>query len=278
MDENKRITVKNFEELEFRDDFMFGVIMRNPKYCKPFLETILGIKISDITYPKTQETIDITANAKGVRLDVYVEDERNTVYNIEMQVTVNKNLPKRSRYYQGMIDLNVLEKGEDYKNLKRSFVIFICTFDLFSKGRHIYTFENRCIQDYEIGLGDETTKIILNTKGTMDDVTPEMKRLLDYIDGQAASDDFTKELETAVKSVRKNEKWRLDYMTLEMRYKELLEQGFEEGLEQGLEQGIEKMQAAIKMLKAGDLSAEEISKHLDLTVEQVLELKKEIVQ
>lgn len=67
-------------------------------------------------------------------------------------------------------------------------------------------------------------------------------------------------------------------MTLEMRYKELLEQGFEEGLEQGLEQGIEKMQAAIKMLKAGDLSAEEISKHLDLTVEQVLELKKEIVQ
>ncbi len=103
--------IKSFDELEFKDDFMFGIIMRNPKHCKSFLETILGIKISDIKYPKMQETIDITANAKSVRLDLYVEDGKNTVYNIEMQVSVNKNLPKRSRYYQGMIDLNILEKG-----------------------------------------------------------------------------------------------------------------------------------------------------------------------
>lgn len=262
-----RSDVKDFDKLEFKDDFIFGVVMRKPEYCKPFLETILGIKISHITYPKTQESIDIAANAKGVRLDVYVEDEQNTVYNIEMQVTLNKNLPKRSRYYQGMIDLNILEKGEDYKNLKRSYVIFICTFDLFGRGRHIYTFENRCLQDYEIGLGDETTKIILNTKGTMNDISPEMKRLLNYIDGQEASDEFTRELETAVRYVKKNEKWRVNYMTLEMRYKELREQGFEEGLEQ------EKIQTALRMLHTGKLSFEEIALYTGLTIETVLELK-----
>lgn len=49
------------------------------------------------TYPKMQETINLAANAKSVRLDVYVEDEQNTVYNIEMQITLNKNLPQRSR-------------------------------------------------------------------------------------------------------------------------------------------------------------------------------------
>ena len=254
---------KSFEELEFKDDFMFGVIMRNPKYCKPFLETILGISISNIEYPKTQEIIEIAENAKSVRLDVYVEDTQDTVYNIEMQVTLNKNLPKRSRYYQGMIDLNILEKGEDFKNLKRSFVIFICTFDLFGKGRHIYTFENRCLQDYKIGLGDETTKIILNTKGTMDDVSPEMKRLLNYIDGQASSDEFTQALETAVQAVRNNEKWRLEYMTLEMRYKELLEQGFEEGLEQGLEQGIaQTITTMISLLKENEFSDSKIAEAL----------------
>ena len=43
------------------------------------------------------------------------------------------------------------------------------TFDLFGEGWHIYTFENRCIQNLELGLGDETTKIILNTKGTSND-------------------------------------------------------------------------------------------------------------
>ena len=265
---NQQSNIKSFGELEIKDDFMFGVIMRNPRYCKPFLETILGISISNIEYPKTQKTIDITANAKSVRLDVYVEDENNTTYNIEMQVGINKNLPKRSRYYQGMLDLNILEKGEDYKNLKRSYIIFICTFDLFGKGRHIYTFENRCLQDYEIGLGDETTKIILNTKGIMDDVSPEMKRLLDYIDGQEASDEFTRELETAVNTVKGNEKWGLDYMTLEMHYRELFEQG--------IEQGIEQMQTALRMLKEGKLSVEEISLYSGLAVEQVLKLKNEL--
>ena len=172
---------KAFEELQIKDDFMFSVIMRNPKFCKPFLERILGIKISRIEYPKSQETIDIAADAKSVRLDIYVEDGNETVYNIEMQTAENRNLPKRTRYYQGMIDLNILEKGDNYKNLKRSFVIFVSTFDLFGEGRHIYTFENRCLQNLDLGLGDDTTKIILNTKGTMDDVTPEMKKLLNLL-------------------------------------------------------------------------------------------------
>ena len=224
---------KKFEELELRDDFMFGVVMRDPKYCKPFLETILGIKISHIEYPKSQKAIDLSADAKSVRLDVYVEDGKNTVYDIEMQTTKEDNLPKRMRYYQGMIDLNILEKGEGYRKLKRSFVIFICTFDLFGEGRHVYTFENRCIQDPDLVLGDEATKIILNTKGTMDDVSPEMKRLLNYIDGEAPADDFTKDLEEAVKSVRDNEKWRLDYMTLQMSYQEKYEQGLEQGATRG---------------------------------------------
>jgi predicted transposase/invertase (TIGR01784 family) len=110
---------KAYEELELQDDFMFGVIMRDPKYCKPFLETILGIKIRKLEYPESQKTIDLSAGAKGVRLDVYVEDEKNTVFDMEMQVHIKRNLAKRMRYYQGMIDLNILEKGGDYNELKR---------------------------------------------------------------------------------------------------------------------------------------------------------------
>ncbi len=199
-------------------------------------------------------------------MDIYVEDGKETVYNIEMQTTENRNLPKRTRYYQGMIDLNILEKGENYRDLKRSFVIFVCTFDLFGEGRHIYTFENRCIQNPELSLLDGTTKIILNTKGIMDDVTPEMKRLLDFIDGKEPEDDFTRELDEAVQSVRKNEKWRLDYMTLQMNYQEKYEQGIEQG----------NKQAALRMIEAGKLSYEEIAMYSGLTLEQVLELQKEV--
>ena len=71
----------------------------------------------------------VCPGSKGIRLDVYVEDEAGTVYNVEIQTTDKKNLPKRLRYYQGMIDLNILNRGEDYASLRRSFVIFICTLD-----------------------------------------------------------------------------------------------------------------------------------------------------
>ena len=253
---------KAFEELQIKDDFMFSVIMRNPKFWKPFLERILGIKISHIEYPKSQETIDISADAKSVRLDIYVEDGKETVYNIEMQTTENRNLPKRTRYYQGMIDLNILEKGDNYKELKRSFVIFVCTFDLFGEGRHIYTFENRCIQNPELGLGDDTTKIILNTKGTMNDVTPEIKKLLNFIDGKEPEDDFTRELDEAVQSVRKNEKWRLDYMTLQMNYQEKYEQGIDHETEK----------TARRLIELGRFSIEEIADVTELSVEKVKEI------
>lgn len=257
---------KKFEELEIKDDFMFGVIMRNPKYCKPFLETILDIKISHIEYPKSQAAIDLSSDAKSVRLAIYVEDGKGTVYNIEMQTTNKRILPKRMRYYQGMIDLSILEKGDSYKNLKRSFVIFVCTFDLFGRGRHVYTFENRCIQDLDLPLGDDTTKIVLNTKGTMDDISPEMKSLLNYIDGQEPEDDFTRQLAEAVQSVRDNEKWRLDYMTLQMSYQEKFEQGFEQG----------KIEAAKRMIEEGDLPVEKIALYSGLTLEQVLEIEREL--
>lgn len=77
---------KKFEVLTISDDFMFGIIMRNPKYCKPFWETILNIKISRIEYPQDQKTINLSLDAKSIRLDVYVEDDSNTVYNIEYTV------------------------------------------------------------------------------------------------------------------------------------------------------------------------------------------------
>ena len=63
-----------------------------------------------------------------------------------------------------------LEKGEDYASLKKKFVIFICTYDPFGTGRRVYTFENRCIEDTSIALGDEATTIILNAKGTVGEV------------------------------------------------------------------------------------------------------------
>lgn len=51
--------IKPYEELELKDDFMFGLIMHDPKYVKPFLEMILKIKIRKVVYPQSQKSIDL---------------------------------------------------------------------------------------------------------------------------------------------------------------------------------------------------------------------------
>ena len=103
---------------------------------------------------------------------------------------------------------------EDYTFLRKSFVIFICTYDPFGTDRYVYTFENRCREDLSIALGDEAMKIILNTKGRIGEITDELKDLLRYMDGFAPDSAYTKELDQAVAEVRTDEKWRREYMVL----------------------------------------------------------------
>ena len=106
---------KKYEELDFTDNFFFcKILMNNKDLCIELLELILQIKIKDIVYMAEQKPIEITVDARGIRLDVYVEDEKETVYDIEMQPTLKSNLPKRSRYYQGMINSLTIcgEKGQ----------------------------------------------------------------------------------------------------------------------------------------------------------------------
>ena len=79
------------------------------------LEEILNIKIRRIEYPERQKTIGVKYDSKSVRLDIYVEDDKNTVYDIEMQTSSDGHLPLRMRYYQDMIDLNIIDKGESQR-------------------------------------------------------------------------------------------------------------------------------------------------------------------
>ena len=147
----------NWEKLSISNDFLFGKVMQNPELCKELLQRILpDLEIDHIEYPELQKSIKPDIDAHSIRLDVYVKDEKEVVYDIEMQVSDTKELPKRSRYYQGMMDLKLIDKGQYYDELNQSYVIFICPFDVFGKGRHIYTFENICKEENRISMGDGT--------------------------------------------------------------------------------------------------------------------------
>lgn len=135
---NKIVVPIPFKELPLSDDFMFGEVMRRPKICKLFLEALLGKKIAKIKYITKQKDISDSFISHGIRLDIYLRDEAQTVYCVEMQTTGGVVLFKRIQYYQGTMDRHNLKKGDYYTKLPESFIIMVCKEDLFGYGLAVY--------------------------------------------------------------------------------------------------------------------------------------------
>ena len=257
---------KKYEELTFADDFLFCKILeQNKKLCVELVEMILEKKIGKVVEVNRQKPIEITADGKGVRFDVYAEDGAS-VYDVEMQNYNQDSLPKRTRYSQGMIDLNLMEKGKRYKDLNQSYVIYICKFNPFpGKELHKYTFMNLCREDSSIELGDETTKVILCCEGTSDDVSVNMKAFLDYIAVGTPGDAFTDEIERAVTEAKEYKRWRQEYMTLLEQYEREREEGRDEGRAEerkNTERERKRADAAEARVKAAEAKIEELKKML----------------
>ncbi|MBR2215100.1 MAG: Rpn family recombination-promoting nuclease/putative transposase [Selenomonadaceae bacterium] len=229
---------RKWESLTLMDNFIFQKTMQsNPDLCRELCEKILGRSIHHITFPETEKTVQLRRDSRSVRLDVYLMDDLDHAIVLEMQTKNREFLPKRVRYYQSLIDLDFLERGQDYETLNESTIVFICSFDPFDNGLPVYTFRNVCAEDAALELGDGTSKIFLNIKTkekkatdekekidvkAMEDRNKELKPFFDYLCGRPTEDDFVKRLDEAVQKVKSNEKWRLDYVMydLEMRDRE----------------------------------------------------------
>ena len=184
---------KAYGELEFTDDFMFRKVLRNnSKLCADLIELLLGVRVKDIRYKDDDHSIAPSPEAKGVRLDVYLDDADGTVFDLEMQNLEGECLPRRVRYYQSMIDIEHIEAGDPYSALPDSYIVFICMFDPYKKGLHKYEFRELCIQNPEIELGDGTSKVFINARSREEDMSDDMRAFLDYLCGQDARSDLTR--------------------------------------------------------------------------------------
>lgn len=250
---------KDYKDLKFIDDFIFcKILSTNPKLCKELIELILAIKIRDIKVSESQKAINQTYDGKGVRFDVYLEDNTNTIYDIEMQTTLQKDLGKRTRYYQGMIDLNLIEKGAKYSKLKRTFIIFICLNVPFPGNLPVYTFNNICEENKSIYLDDDATKVIINANGNRTDLSQDMCAFLDFLQNKAPNSEFTEELQRAVEKATNNEEWEVEYMTMAMKIQEEREEAkIENTIKLLAEFQWTKENIIDKLIKDFDLSEEE---------------------
>ena len=273
---------KRWEDLTITDDFMFCKVMSDPDICKELLEILLHIKIERLEFQEPQKSFKLTSESRGIRLDVYVKDS-NRVFDIELQTTNERNLELRTRYYQGVMDISELEKGEFFSNMKESYIIFICMFDPFGTDMPIYTVKQTFEENEKLIFDDKTHKIFYNVNAfekLSNDV--ETKAFLEYLCKHQSTTKFTQSLETAVYRNKNNQNWRQDYMTLahdmymvakeaaEEAAKEAFEDGFSAGEERGISIGLSqaKLETAKKFLAMG-LSVEQVATGTGLSPEEI---------
>ena len=269
--------LKAWEDLTIADNFIFQKVMRKKRLCKRLIENILNIKLRKITFPETEKDIHVRRDSKSVRLDVYVEDEQGTLYDIEMQTTdyaTPDELPKRTRYYQAMMDMDVLNKGELYTKLRRTYIIFICTFDPFDRGRSLYTFRETCQEAPAFLMGDETAKIFLNSKGSREGINHDLAAFLDYIEGKSPQGKFTESVADAVEAAKENKEMKVEYMTYYMELRRREEKGREKGREEGREEGkVEgRWNVLMELVHDGFLTMKEAAKRAGMTEEEFRKL------
>lgn len=174
------------------------------------LEMVLGFPIARVEISK-EKSVVYHPEYKGVRLDIYAQDEEQTCYNVEMQAASRPHLGKRSRYYHSQMDMDLLLSGRDYEDLPPAYVIFVCDFDPFGDKKYKYTFCNICEEESAVDLGDERYTIFLSTRGeNPQEVSESLVNFLKFVKAdlkeskEESEDPFVRQLQKTIEKIKVN--------------------------------------------------------------------------
>ena len=264
--------MKSIEKLTFTDDYMFGQVMRNMKICKGVIERLLPIKVEKVELITLQKDISPYYETRGVRYDVYVKDS-DRVYDIEVQNRRHSNIEKRTRYYQSMLDVDMLAKGANIKELKESYIIFICRTDPFDLGEPCYETKTVFNNHPEKIFDDNTHRIFYNASAYKKESDPELYAFLQFVSTNVPEDKFTNEIFSLVEKNKQDEQFRSEYMRCNLHDYDIMEEAREQGIAIGEERGRSeaKLEAARNFLME-NLSVETVARCTGLPLETVKQL------
>ena len=231
-----------YQQLNLSDDFLFSKVMQDEEILRLLLEKILKFPIKKVVLVQYQRVMEIDPGAHGIRLDVYANDSAGTRYSVEMQKRNEYNIGKRGRYYLSIMDLDQLEKGANYNQLKSTFIIFICLFDPFHRQRQKYTFERKCIEVDDLSLNDESCIVVLTNSDDSNGDT-DIEKFFRYIVSSTTetADSLDSELVTKIHErvlkVKNNRELEVEFVKL----RERDEANYNAGRAAGFEEGIRKI-------------------------------------
>ena len=274
MEEAKSYVMKPLEEMNVIDDFLFTEIMSDEKngleVCRMILSCVLKREVGNISFTAQKNVPGVSEKSHGIRLDAYVtEDMGNdiSVYDVEPDKRSSKRsgLPKRSRYYGDLIDIQLLNMGADYDKLPELVTIFILSYDPFDRNSMYYEAGTVIRTHPDVPYNDGIRRIYLFADGELSEDADEdelkLKILLRYINESTEAnvvDDNTRKLDDIVRKTKTKKDIGIKYMKSWERERELKEEGHAQGFEEGRAQEREKREAAEKRAEIAEKRVKEL--------------------
>lgn len=227
---------KPWSELEFSDNYLFCKIMQNDELCRELLEILLHLKINKLIRNQEEKNIEPSYESRGIRLDVYVEDKTRN-FDIEIQTCNYTNLPLRTRYYQGAMDVSKIKHRDNFDALKETYILFICKGDPFKENLPVYTIQNVVKENPAVCYNDKTNRVFYNASAYQVTNDEELKGFLEFIHTKRATTSFSKKLESNVAKAKQKTDWESEYMFFQNVLEECKYQARREGHEEGLAEG-----------------------------------------
>ncbi len=243
-------------DLNLIDNFLFHKMIDDKEtgeeFCRILLRTILNREIRHIKITPQKELYGLDTDMHGIRMDAYLEDISESdaidadilpdIYDIEPNLTYEKDsIPRRMRFYQGMIDAANLKRGQAYTSLPNVVIIFILPYDPFGGDCMIYTIQNMIKEDASIDYNDGALKMILYTKGKAGNASKELQDMLKYFESSISANVTNPDIEFihhTVERLKERGEINLDYMKSwewdEYNQRIGREQGIKSGRKEGL--------------------------------------------
>lgn len=227
------------------DQFLFNEVMEYQDAFEATVSILLNEEIRLLGKAETEKEFRISPELRQTRLDSVAAGENRKVYMVEMQKRNTKNLKKRSRLYQGHVDISLMEPGTaDFNSLRDVCQIMVTPFDIFGRGLYRYTFRGVCLECPDLEIGDGAWRVFINTEGkNPDKFSREFLDFMGYITDStdACADNIASEkIKTIHKRVKEVKQWEKRGVKFMQRWEELVlerEEGREEGHREGKAEG-----------------------------------------
>ncbi len=253
---------KDLERLEkmrpLDDDFMRELFRNNIPLAQLVLRIMTGKNDLVITSEETQYDLKHLLGARSICLDVFATDSEGRKFNLEIQRSDRGASPKRARYHSSSIDVEFLKEKQDFDELPITYVILVTENDVRKADRPVYTFERRDTLTGE-PFGDDEYIIFINGAYKNPDDDSDLAKLIHDFGCNKAEDMY------------------FELMAERTNYYKKIPEGVSHmcKLMEDMRND-EKIQFAVKLLKRGKDTLEEISELTGLTLEKVKEIQEQL--